>query len=67
MGREVDELSNGKFGFPLMFKILLRENSSNPAALSLPAASQGTESFGIAQVLGVSCRLGDISRALVGA
>lgn len=67
MGREDDELSNGKLGFPLIFKTLLRENSSNPAALSLPAASQGTDNFGIAQVFGVSCGLGDISRALVGA
>lgn len=67
MGRDADELSNGKCGFPLMFKILLRGNGSNPAALQLPAASQGRDSFGIAQVLGVSCGLGDISWALVGA
>lgn len=50
-----------------MFKTLLRENSSNLAALLLPAASQGTDNFGIAQVFGVSCGLGDISQALVGA
>jgi len=49
-----------KCRFPLMFKVLLRENSGNPAALLLVATSQRMDHFEIAQVFGVSCKLSDI-------
>lgn len=65
-GREVDGSSNGKCRFPLMFEVLLRETSNNPAALLLLTTSQGTDSFDIAGVFSVSCKLSDIKRARVG-